>query len=99
MSGFSSSGQQVQRAKATTDSGGAYTWTFPVPYGVGVTPIVQLTAEDGTAARIDYKVTATSNTSASIQVNKATTTNLLGVVVLESTSTGAVSINLMAMTP
>lgn len=40
-------GVAIQRAKLTTATDGTVTWTYPIPYGVGVVPNIQAIVQAG----------------------------------------------------
>jgi len=74
---------EIQRIRAQTNTSGALTWTFPIAYGAGVIPNVQISVEDGTAGAIwNQQITAVSNTSVTVQITKTTSVSVLGVNVL-----------------
>lgn len=91
--------QSIQRTRVQTNSSGAYTWTFPSAYGVGVIPVISLDIEDGTAAIWNSQVTAVSNTSATIQLTKSTAVTVLGISVLGVAATPQAYVHLTAIEP
>lgn len=68
----------IQRTRALTDSSGVYTWTFPTAFAASTTPVIMVTAEDGTAnVMTNAQVTSVSNTAVTVQVNQIAQVNLL----------------------
>ena len=91
---------EVQRTRVQTTVAGTYTWTFPTPYGAGVTPNVQITVEDSTAGNIwNQQVTAIYNISVTIQITKTTSVSVLGINVLGIAATPQAYIHLMTIAP
>lgn len=91
--------QAIQRTRALTNTSGAYTWTFPNAYGSGVVPIVDIAVEDATSATWNHQITAISNTSVTVQLQKTTAVTVLGVSVLGVAATPQAYIHLTAVAP
>lgn len=89
----------VQRTRAQTNTSGAYTWTFPQAYGIGVIPIIQVTVEDGGAGIFDHKIVSVNNTVVTIQISKTLVATLLGIDVLQVQSNPQAWLHISAMTP
>lgn len=71
---------KVQRIRATTDSSGAYTFTFPTAFGN--IPVVSTDIENTAAGLTQVYITSVSSTSVSIQTARAS--NILGILTLQS---------------
>lgn len=89
----------IQRLRVQTNALGVYTWTFPVPYGAGVLPIISCDVEDDTAAVASLKITALSNTAVSVKVTKQTQVTVVGIQVLALASSHQAFIHLVAFNP
>lgn len=94
----------VQRQRVATASTGLYTWTYPVAYGAGVVPIIQVNCEgpdpqNGTVVNAQLEGVPT-NTSCKIRVSRSTTTiQVLGINVLSLATAIATTIHLTAIAP
>lgn len=84
----------IQRVRIQTDISGACTWVFPVQFTSS--PIVEITVEDGASASWNHRITALSNQSVSVQIEKLTQTSLLGVSLLQIASTPQAYIHITA---
>lgn len=91
--------QAIQRVRAQTNTSGVYTWTFPSAYGSGTTPVISLTVEDGTSSTWNHQVTAISNTSVTIQLQKTNAVTILGISVLGIAATPQAYVHLTAVAP
>ncbi len=90
----------TQRIRAQTNTSGTYTWTFPTAYGTGITPVVGVTVEDSTAGNIwNHRITAISNTSVTIQLDKSTAVTVLGISVLGIAANPQAYVHLTAIAP
>lgn len=95
---------QTQEIRATTTSGGLYTWTYPVAYGAGVVPVVECCAEGPdpqNSVVVNAQVEGTpTNTSCKIRVNRSTTTiQVLGINVLSLVTPVATVVHVTARAP
>lgn len=93
------SGITSQRTRAQTNTSGVYTWTFPTPFGAGVTPIIEVSVEDNSSSAWNHQITAISNTSVTIQLGKTTAVTILGISVLGVSSNPQAYIHLTAIAP
>lgn len=85
-----------QRTTITTATNGTYTWTFPVAFSG--TPVVYAQANDSTTGvSLDVKATSKSTTSVTIQVSK--TSLVLGLLTLNTSTPGAISVDIIAFDP
>lgn len=91
--------QAIQRTRATTNTSGVFSWTFPSAYGTGVIPIIEMTVEDNSAATWNHQITAISNTGVTIQLTKTTAVTVLGVSVLGVAATPQAVVHLTAVAP
>lgn len=90
----------IQKIRATTNSSGVYTWTFPDAYPPGVTPVISLVAEAPSSATIyNYRITAISNTSVTIAVTRSTPVTVLTLSVLGVESAAATTVHITAVAP
>jgi hypothetical protein len=90
----------IQRTRSVTNSSGVYTWTFPTPYGAGVTPVVTVTVESPSGSVVfNEKITSISNTSVTVAVSRSTPVTVLGLSVLGIESAAATTIHLTAVEP
>lgn len=93
----------VQAAIRTTDSSGQVNWTFPVPYGVGVVPVVS--ADVLATANQPYSVrligSGVTNTGVNLQILGAAIVSILSISVLAAlVSAGAgIQVHLVARKP
>lgn len=82
----------IQRVRATTDSSGNYTWTYPTAFGAGVAPIVSVTCETSSGTQLfNAQYSPPSNTSVIVHTGYSA---LLGL-----TFGGACTVSITAMTP
>lgn len=94
----------IQRQRVATAATGLYTWTYPVPYGAGVVPVIQVNCEGpdpqgGTVLNAQLEGVPT-NTSCKIRVSRSTTTiQVLGINVLSLAAAIATTIHLTAIAP
>lgn len=96
----------VQKAILTTPSNGTgvVSWTFPVAYGGGVTPIVTATARSvsGSNDSVVVQVDSVSNTGATFRVTRTQSQNLLSTllaVVLGGSSLNGINLFVRAEAP
>lgn len=96
----------VQKAILTTPSNGTgvVSWTFPVAYGGGVTPIVTATARSvsGSNDSVVVQVDSVSNTGATFKVTRTQSQNLLSTllaVVLGGSNLNGISLFVRAEAP
>lgn len=74
---------KAQKIRVMTDTSGNFTWTFPTPYPTGITPVIQLTVEDGTSGTVwNHKVVKCTETYVQLQISKTTSVTVLGISVL-----------------
>ena len=74
---------RAQKTRITTDTTGAVTWVYPIPFPAGIVPVVQLTVEDPTPGNVwNHKVVQTTNTQVSVQISKTTSVTVVGISVL-----------------
>lgn len=74
---------RAQKIRVLTDTTGAYTWTFPVPYPTGVIPAIQLTVEDAGAGTVwNHKVVSVTETQVKVQITKTNAVTVVGISVL-----------------
>lgn len=95
---------QTQEIRATTTSGGLYTWTYPVAYAGGVVPVIECCAEGPdpqNSVVVSAQVEGTpTNTSCKIRVNRSTTTiQVLGINVLSLVTPVATVVHVTARAP
>lgn len=87
----------IQSANITTNSSGAYTWTYPTAFGAAP----RVTATVLAAADVyDVKITNRTATSCTIQIGRTqvTSVSLLGLSILSvPASVGAVNVDLIAV--
>lgn len=91
--------QAIQRIRAQTSTTGAYTWTFPVAYGTGIIPVVEISVEDNSGAQWSHNITALTNTSMTIQLTKTTAVTVVGISVLGIAATPQAYVHLTAVAP
>lgn len=96
----------VQKAILTTPSNGTgiVSWTFPVAYGSGVTPIITATAKSvaGSSDSLVVQVDSVSNTGATFKVTRTQSQNLLSTllaVVLGGSNLNGISLFVRAEAP
>lgn len=95
----------VQRIKATTDSAGLYTWTYPVAYAGGVVPVVEAIAvgSSGSTDVINVQINGTpGNTSCQVRVarTQVSVVALIGLSILSiPASVGATVVHITARAP
>lgn len=96
---------KARKAIVTTAADGTYTWTYPVPFGAGVVPIISGTAVTaaGVSDLVNVQIEGTpTNTQAKIRVTRAgvTVAALLGLTILSiPASPGATVVHLLALEP
>jgi len=92
--------REFQRTRVQTNTSGTYVWTFPTAYAVGIIPNVQITVEDPTPGAVwNQQITALSNTSVTVQINKTTAVTVLGVSVLGVVANPQAHVHLTAVNP
>lgn len=94
----------TQRQRVQVNSSGLYTWTYPVAYGSGVVPVIELMAEGpdpqaGSVISVQLEGVPT-NTACKVRVSRSTTTiQVLGINVLSLASGVATYVHMTARLP
>jgi len=98
---------QARRVQLAFDANGEAVFTFPKPYGTGVVPIVQATAENTRGAAYRYDATVKQDATTATQVTivlaktpRTLTVSLLGAVLNVFTNPAdSVWVNIMSRAP
>lgn len=90
----------IQRIRAQTNTAGVYVWTFPVAYGTGVFPIVNVTVESALTDPIIPKIVVT-NLAVTVTLIRQTPSviSLLGLTLFGSNASPQAYVHLTATAP
>lgn len=92
-------GTKALAIRAQTDTTGKYIWTFPTAFASGVIPVIEVTVQDTGTASFNHKISALSNTSATVQLTKTTAVTILGISVLGIDTSPQAFVHITATAP
>lgn len=93
------SSPKIHRIRAQTNSNGELTWVFPSAFSAGVIPVIGVTVEDNSGATFNHRLTAVTNTSVSIKLDKSSAVTLLGISILGIANNPQAYVHVTAMEP